>query len=253
MQYLPHEDLYSFTIIGPETDIHDRLHYHSLFAMLQEAACLDAEHHGFGAKEMDDLSACWLLLRMKVEMDVIPKWKDTIYIRTWSCGFERLLFNRNFDVFDAEKNLIGRATSVWVIAHQGDHRPVRPNTIPGMDVFEAKEPSERKAEKLSPIPEEKRADSPRFKRFADYSQIDRNMHVNNTNYIAWSEDVCYSRMPLENSIRELTINYSSEVHPGEEVLLYGCQEDGEIFVDGIEAESGRHVFSTRIVPTLDQE
>ncbi|MBR3032127.1 MAG: hypothetical protein IKH92_03805 [Clostridiales bacterium] len=251
MKYLPQEDLYGFTIIGPETDIHDRLHYHSLFAMLQEAACLDADRHGFGAEVMDGLSACWLLLRMKVEMDSIPKWKDVIYIRTWSQGFDRVLFNRDFDIFDKDKKLIGRATSVWVIAHQGDHRPVRPASIPGMDVFEAKEPSTRKAEKIPPISDEKRENSPKFKRFADYSQIDRNMHVNNTHYVAWSEDACYSLIPTDERISELTINYASEVHPGEEVQLFCTKEDGCIIVDGIEAVSKRHVFTTRIVSECD--
>lgn len=247
MQYLPEENLYRYTIIGPETDIHDRLHFHSLFAMLQEAACLDADRHGFGAEVMDGLSVCWLLLRMKVEMDSIPKWKDDIYIRTWSQGFERLLFNRDFDIFDKDRNLIGRATSVWVIAHQGDHRPVRPSSIEGMSVFEAVQPSGRKAEKIQPIPDEKRANSPKLKRFADYSQIDRNMHVNNTHYVAWSEDACYTLVSTEDRIRELTINYSSEVHPGEEVQLFCIREDGMIYVDGIEVKSGRHVFSTQIV------
>ena len=247
MQFIEEENLYRFTIIGPETDIHDRLHYHSLFAMLQEAACMDADRHGFGSEKMDDLTACWLILRMKVVMKKIPKWKDTIYIRTWSQGFERLFFNRDFDIFDENKNLIGEATSVWVIAHQGDHRPVRPQSIPGMEVFEAKKPSERKAAKVASIPDDEREGLKKLKRFADYSQIDRNMHVNNTNYVAWSEDACYSVLPTEKRIGELTINYSSEVHPGEEVLIFFKENDGVILVDGIEAQSGRHVFTTEIV------
>ena len=44
------------------------------------------------------------------------------------------------------------------------------------------------------------------------------------------------------------INYSSEVHPGEEVQLFCILEDGVIIVDGMEAKSGRHVFTTRILP-----
>lgn len=247
MQFIEEENLYRFTIIGPETDIHDRLHYHSLFAMLQEAACMDADRHGFGSDKMDELTACWLILRMKVVMKKIPKWKDTIYIRTWSMGFERLFFNRDFDIFDEDKNLIGEATSVWVIAHQGDHRPIRPQSIPGMEIFEAKAPAVRKTEKVSPIPDEEREGLPKLKRFADYSQIDRNMHVNNTNYVAWSEDACYSEIPTERRIRELTINYSSEVHPGEEVLIYYTKQDDSILVDGIEAQSGRHVFTTEVI------
>ena len=247
MQYIEEKNLYRFTIIGPETDIHDRLHYHCLFAMLQEAACLDAERHGFGSPEMDALSACWLLLRMKVSMEKIPKWKDEIYIRTWSQGFERLFFSRDFDIFDKDENLIGTATSVWVIAHQGDHRPVRPTSIPGMEVFNCTTPSTRKAGKIAPIPEDARAELKKFTRYADYSEIDRNMHVNNTRYIAWSEDCAYTLIDHEDPITELTINYASEVHPGEEVQLYCCPVEDKVIVDGIEAQSGRHVFTTEII------
>ncbi|MBO4927761.1 MAG: hypothetical protein J5379_05865 [Clostridiales bacterium] len=246
MQYLPKENLFRFTIIGPETDIYDRLHYHALFAMLQEAACLDADHNGFGADVMDKIPACWLLLRMKVVMDRIPKWKDVIYIKTWSCGFEKVLFNRDFDILDENMQRIGQATSVWVIAHKGDHRPMRPMSIPGMSVYESKEKSERKAEKLFPIREEEREGLSKMTRFADYSDIDRNMHVNNTRYIAWSADAYYASVPTDTPIKELSICYASEVHPGEEVHLYSVKKGDNVQVDGIEAGTGRHVFSTEL-------
>lgn len=243
MQYLPEKNLFQFTIIGPQTDIHDRLFYHSLFAMLQEAACLDADHNGFGADVMDKIPACWLLLRMKVSMEKIPKWKDVIYIKTWSCGFDKVLFNRDFDVFDQDMNRIGKATSVWLVAHQGDHRPMRPQSIPGMEVYASYEPSDRKAEKLFPTSEEERAGLHKLTRYADYSEIDRNMHVNNTRYLAWSTDAYYFFHSHEEPVTELTINYSSEVHPGEEVHLYSIPKEGKMQVDGFEAVSGRHVFS----------
>ena len=246
MQYIPEKNLFKFSVIGPETDIHDRLHYHALFAMLQEAACLDADHDGFGAEKLDSIPACWLLLRMNVVMEKIPKWKDVIYVKTWSCGFEKILFNRDFDILDADFQVIGRATSVWIIAQQGSHRPMRPTSIPGMERYACHEPSPRKALKLQPSSEEERADSGKLTRYADYSDIDRNMHVNNTRYLAWSADAYYSKVSHEEPIRELTINYSSEVHPGEQVFLYSAPKDGKVQVDGFEAASGRHVFSTLI-------
>ena len=249
MQYISDKNLFRFTIIGPQTDIHDRLFYHSLFAMLQEAACLDADHNGFGADVMDKIPACWLILRMKVVMERIPKWKDVIYIKTWSCGFEKVFFNRDFDILDEDLNVIGRATSVWLIAHQGDHRPMRPSMIPGMEIYECRQPSDRMVEKLFPSSEEDRHGVGKLTRYADYSEIDRNMHVNNTRYLAWSADAYYSKVSHEEPIMELTINYASEVHPGEEVHMFCISKDGKMQVDGFEAESGRHVFSTLIGQT----
>lgn len=245
MQYIPQEDLFRFTIIGTETDIADRLHYHALCAMLQEAACLDVDHHGFGADVMDSYHACWLLLRMRVDMVKIPKWKDAIYIRTWSNGYQKVLFNREFAILDEMKEEIGRATSVWIIAQQGDHRPIRPSTIPGMDVYACTEPSDQKIDKLFPPDEEKRESAHVLTRYADYSDIDRNMHVNNTRYIAWSEDSFYSQKDVSTQIRSMTINYASEVKPGEEVKIYRSNTEDGVQIDGFEVATGRHVFSSR--------
>ena len=246
MQYIKESNLFQFTIIGPETDIHDRLHYHSLFAMLQEAACLDVDHHGFGADKMDELEACWLLLRMKVKMESIPKWKDTIYIKTWSCGFNRVFFNREFDIFDADMNKIGFASSVWIIAHQGDHRPVRPQTIEGMEIYEANGQEGREVKKLRAFTPDPEIDRPILSKFADYSEIDRNSHVNNTRYIAWSADAFYAEEEDSRDISELTVNYSSEVRRGEEIQIYRTVDAENVQINGYERETGRHVFSTEI-------
>ena len=205
MEFISDKKLFRFTIIGPETDIHDRLHYHFLFAMLQEAACIDADHSGFGAEKMDELSACWLLLRMKVSMEKIPHWKDVIYIKTWSCGFQKVLFNRDFAIYDANMEQIGSATSVWVIAHTGDHRPVRPQMIPGMEVFNNPDAIKQKVDKILPCEVDLVNEKPDLSKYADYSEIDRNMHVNNTRYIAWSLDAFYKEVSHEVSVKERII------------------------------------------------
>lgn len=252
MEYIEKGDLYRFTVIGTETDIADRLHYHALCSMLQEAACLDADRNGYGSTTLDQMGACWLILRMKVVMEKIPKWRDEIYIRTYSHGFQKVFFNRDFDIFDANQERIGWATSVWVITEQGDHRPIRPSTIPGMDAFACTEPSERKVEKLFPASETARESTHQLTRYADYSDIDRNSHVNNTRYIAWSEDSYYLAVPTEQQIQSMTINYASEVKPGEEVKIYRSIVEGNVQVDGFEVESGRHVYSARF-DRIEQE
>lgn len=245
MDYLEDRNLYRFTVMGTETDIEDRLHYHALCSMLQEAACLDADRQGYGSNTLDQMNACWLILRMKVCMTHIPKWRDEIYVRTVSQGYQRVFFNRDFDIYDSNFEPIGWATSVWVITEQGSHRPIRPSSIPGMEAFACHEPSSRCVEKLFPVTEEKRDQIHQLTRYADYSDIDRNMHVNNTRYIAWSEDSFYLHIPTSQQIHALEINYASEVKAGEEVKVYRSEFDDAVQVDGFETQSKRHVFSAR--------
>lgn len=245
MDYLEERNLYRFTVMGTETDIEDRLHYHALCSMLQEAACLDADRQGCGSNTLDQMNACWLILRMKVCMTRIPKWRDEIYVRTVSHGYQRVFFNRDFDIYDSNFEPIGWATSVWVITEQGSHRPIRPASIPGMEALACQEPSSRNVEKLIPVDACQRDEGNPITRYADYSDIDRNMHVNNTRYIAWSEDSFYLQNPTTDAIKSLVINYSSEVKTGEEVKVFRSTINGSVQVDGFEVSTLRHVFSAR--------
>ena len=114
-----------------------------------------------------------------------------------------------------------------------------------MEAFACNEPSSRSVEKLFPVTEEKRDQIHQLTRYADYSDIDRNMHVNNTRYIAWSEDSFYLHIPTTQQIHALEINYASEVKAGEEVKVYRSEFDDAVQVDGFETQSKRHVFSAR--------
>ena len=124
--------LYRYEIRGTDTDYHDRLHLASLFALMQEAAYHNAEHLGMGAGQLDPAGYCWLLARISVRMVRLPRWTETMSVETWSRGPRKLLFLRDF-VFYAgtpdQAEIIGQATSEWLIAHKETHRPVRPDKL----------------------------------------------------------------------------------------------------------------------------
>lgn len=246
MEYIEERNLYRFTVIGTDTDVYDSLHYHSLCSMLQEAACYDADRQGYGASVLDELQACWLILRMKIVMEQIPKWREEIYIHTKSNGYQKVFFNRDFEILDADFKRIGWATSIWVITEKDTHRPIRPNSIPGMEAFVRTEPFERTVDKLFPVDENLRQHEGQITRFADFSDIDRNMHVNNTRYVAWTEDCVYRQISMKHAIQSLSIHYASEVKMGEEVKVYCFTSLDHVQVDGFEASQGRHVFSARV-------
>lgn len=242
---------YHFQVFGPDVNFQDKLHLHSLFGMLQEAASRSAAEHGWGAEAMDKHNACWLLLRMSVTMSKLPSWQDQVTVSTWSRGFERIYFLRDFLIHDSLGHEIGKATSMWIAADKNSHRPIRP-------VLFAEISEEASIDKcvLYDIPPKldsiqldllaHESEGPSIVKYADYSEIDRNLHVNNTRYIAWSMDAAHSEALSKCDILSVDINYLSEIKFKEKVDLYVKEDDDIILVDGIVRDSNRYAFCCRM-------
>lgn len=246
--------------MGPDVNYQDTLHLHSLFGMLQEAASRNASEFGWGADVMDSRNACWLLLRMSVSMESLPSWGDTIQIETWSRGSQRLYFLRDFIVYNSDGETIGKATSMWIAADKESHRPIRPSMFE--DISEkASDPRSVFVDmppKIQPIFEPKavnRECHASIVKYADYSDIDRNMHVNNTRYIAWSMDTVNAEKLENDEVLSVDINYLSEVKFGEKMMMYIHHDDIEnsVQVDGIESVSGRYAFCCKMHKNVSKE
>lgn len=212
---------YRYEILSTDTDERDELHGSSLFSFMQESAYRNAEHLGFGASTLDSRGLCWLLLKISVRLERLPAWDDVLEVHTWSRGAQRLLFLRDFQfALEGEPGFFGAASSEWLIGHAGTHRPQRPDTVfPNLlrpIVDRAVLPFA--CPKLAALP----ADVPPvLQKFADFSDIDRNRHVNNTRYIAWAIDALHAGTAEgpRHSLRGLDINYLSEVRFGEQIRI----------------------------------
>ena len=54
-----------------------------------------------------------------------------------------------------------------------------------------------------------------------------NGHVNNVNYAVWAMDAVDLEVALEKPLREITINYNSEIKAGDKVMLYRHREESK--------------------------
>jgi len=243
--------LYTYDILGTDTDYKDQIQMHSLFSMMQEAASLNADVYGWGSEVLDPMDICWLLLRISVRMTRRPSWQEKITIETWSRGSDKIYFLREFLFYDAEGIRIGEGSSVWILANKSNHRPVRPSAI--MEI------SKVTSDPVTALP----FDPPKIKpvadtawmsanisgentivKYADFSEIDRNHHVNNTRYVAWCMDAAHNRSLDQGDILGIDINYNSEIHFGEKVVLFFKEEaNKELHVDGFVASGDRIAFS----------
>ncbi|MBP1757696.1 MAG: acyl-ACP thioesterase [Firmicutes bacterium] len=263
--------LYPYDIRSSDTDFSDRLQVSTLFALMQESAYRHAEQIGIGTRLLDALDLSWMLSRTSVRLESLPHWGDQIWIRTWSRGARRLLFERDYEFIsgDPDNRPFGRATSEWLVVRRDNHRPQRPEIVltaaqlpvhpEAPAVFDF--PSPKIESQIGPANQDTPGRKPDLLKYADFSEIDRNRHVNNTRYIAWCMDAAYAALfgGLQSltdpgtralELRALDINYLSEIRPGDRVQLFVDRKHpdspGTIIVEGLKSELLTASFRARM-------
>ena len=221
-----------------ECGIGDKLYASVLIGDMQEAAEQSSYSLGYGTDFLKENNMCWIILRMHIEIDRLPCWHETFKIRTWATGLEKIYYGREFEVYDSQGTRIGKATSTWILADWNTHRPViaakRPELPPAFiqseeKVFGINCPKIDFPDKSEVAGE---SDEPVIIKYADYTELDRNRHVNNSRYTAWAYDALFKSGYDVSSVKEISINYNSEVKQGEKVELYVSENDGKLAVYG---------------------
>ena len=235
-----------------ECGIGDMLFASVLIGDLQEAAEQSSYSLGYGTDFLKENNICWIILRMKIEIDRLPKWHETFKIRTWATGLEKIYYGREFEVYDSEGNRIGKATSAWILADWNTHRPVIAGKRPELPPAKVQSPElvfGKGCPKIA-FPDKQDiasdSDKPVIIKYADFTELDRNRHVNNSRYTAWAYDALFKSGYDVTSVREISINYNSEVKQGEKVELYISDKDGKLTVYGYK-DADTKVFAAELI------
>lgn len=238
---------YSFDVIDPDCGIDDSIHMSVLFAHIQEAAVIGAMECGFDTLELNGRNACWIVLRYKLHLDRIPKWRERITIRTWHTGVERLYWGREYEIYDSEGVRIGYCSSAWIMADMNSHSPIIPGRTPGFDAAPLQREFKVFGETCPKLRNSNKPEvEPSIIKYADFSELDRNHHVNNSRYIAWICDALHRSNFEISQISEININYINEVLDSEKVEVFVSEnENGKISVNGYKND-GTNVFLSEI-------
>jgi acyl-ACP thioesterase len=188
----------------------------------QEAAISHAENLGVGRKAMAQANQGWILSRMSLQIDKRPKYGETITVRTWPRGGEKLFALRDYDIRDAEDKPVIRARSCWIIIDIERRRPLRPQSI--MDALPQNEGQDAllPGRTLAVSLEEQLNLRKAAERKALYSEVDYNGHVNHVSYIRWIEDTIDPSLLEQAKQMRLDINYLNEVLPGETTGIWSA-------------------------------
>jgi acyl-ACP thioesterase len=229
-----------------DADLHNTLKTSSIFNYMQDIAAKHADDLGVGYHALLENQIFWVLSWAKVEIKKLPSYGETVKIKTWAKGKERLFYLRDFIIYNDSNEEIIRATSAWLLL---DAKTKRMTDLAKMGLELPSFPNDHAINKYPgkfnfPLQEEQK-----FKRKIFYSDIDINKHVNNSRYLEFILD-CYDQAEHEaKKIKTVTISYKGETHFMDELSIYRSSLSDKKncdFLKAVRDSDSREIFNCLI-------
>jgi medium-chain acyl-[acyl-carrier-protein] hydrolase len=191
------------------------LKYTDLCNILQLTAGMHAEMGGISFSDMQLHQQAWVLSRMRVEIKRLPKWRDTVTVKTWINSLENSRSIRCLEVYIGDEKIVGCET-FWAVFNTRTRRPEPLVLAHGH--FE-KYPDDKATEiRFSKI------DTAIDKGFVAekkvlLSDLDIVNHANSVKYLEWCLDHVEPKLLLGQGLKSFEMNYLKEVSLGEIVSI----------------------------------
>lgn len=176
----------------------------------QEIATLHSHEIGYPIEYFKENEKGWMVLEWKIEIIRYPNWLESIKISTWAFFIKKILAGRNFVIDLQDGQTIISAVSSWVYMDTKKRRPI---TAPKdmMDKFYLNaSKTELTNITFSELDEKEYTFLNEFSFLTKRSDLDNNLHVNNTNYMKWAEDSIPETIYNIYRITNLNIYYKKE-------------------------------------------
>lgn len=189
-----------------DVDFKKRLRYSQLLKYMQEAAQMHSEQLQVGHSHLEKKNYAWILGRLKINMNHIFYLGDQFSITTFPGPRMKYVYPRYFVFKDENQKVIGLASSLWTIFDVRKREVVRgQENVPYPDLTDVVRPLEHPRQiEIEDLPNKASYQT-------KYSDIDTNMHANNTNYVEWLFDLFSIEFLKQHYPVSLQINYLHEI------------------------------------------
>lgn len=197
--------------IGPDFEV--SLQY--LLGCMQTTADLHVDSHRLGWKDLHAKGCFWAIYRMGLRINRLPRKYDHITVRTWANPPQGIFQPRSFEVVDQQGDVYLYAQSLWIILDDKTFQPITIESVMDTDVV-----SLLGGDHSFPIPlkvplAKGETLFPAVTRNVLYSDIDTNLHVNNTVYARWVLDSIPADFLQSHRLSEMILNYVQQAHLGD--------------------------------------
>jgi acyl-ACP thioesterase len=232
-----------YTVLPHETDQHGFARPVALLNYMQSAAGEHASLLHVAVADLRKSGHTWVLSRIHLAMERYPRQGQSVRIKTWPAARANLFTIRDFELYDMDNELIGRATTSWAVLNLKTRRPVKLDTVlPHYPII---------AERALP---DAFGTLPLFEASAYElhlpvlrGDLDINRHVNNTVYVGWALESIPDEIDKTCRLADLEISFRAEALYGDTIIARSAQgDDGQCFLHSIEnQQDGRELARLR--------
>ncbi len=213
-----------------EVGMKNKLTNYGILAFLEDIATYHSGLVGYGVNDIEKNKGAFLILDWNLEVYNRLKFNDIVKVKTYALPIEKPCFHcyRNFDIYDANDELIAKATSKWLFYNFEQHRIVKLDEDM-LKLFESEGNLQKAEEKITKLQEPKT-----FEKMIEYqvqrSNIDVNMHMNNLVYLKLANEILPEEVYFADELNNLRITYKHQIRLGQTVKIYYTMEDSKHIV-----------------------
>lgn len=199
------------------------LKYTELCNLLQLTAGSHAETGGMSFTDMQHYNQAWVLSRMRVEIQELPKWRDTVTVSTWIKDIEGARSIRCMEVHIGDRKVAGCET-YWAVFNTQTRR-AEPLAMPN-DHFIRYSEKHATTETFTKINIDAAATLATERQIV-LSDLDIVNHVNNVKYLEWCLDIVPYQMILSQKLQSFDMNFMRELKHADTVQIKQLETENQ--------------------------
>lgn len=210
---------YHYTVEPFSEDYQGNLSWGNLGNLILRCASLHAGEHGFGYRQMIEMHHAWVLSRLVIEMEALPRTGEDFAIVTWVDRVYRQFTDRHFSILRPDGTAYGHATSIWSLIDTATRLPADLTRLPDGGFTRVLIP-ERPAP-IAPMGR-MRLKNPELaeQHTAAYTDLDINGHVNSIRYIELLLNQYSTRQMESHAPQRIEMAYCQEAYCGDRLDIY---------------------------------
>lgn len=202
------------------------LKYTDLCNILQLTAAAHSEIGGISFQDMQVFDQAWVLSRMRVEIDKLPKSGDIVTVKTWINSLENSRSVRALEMYLNGEKIVGSET-FWAVLNTKKRRPE--SLLLPYEHFELFPEDRATTERFSKINLTHEKDII-YNKTVFLSDLDIVNHVNNVKYLEWCMDFVTPNLILSQKLKSFEMNFLKELSLKDKVEIYqNISENETIF------------------------
>lgn len=223
----------TMTLYNSHFDINNNLTAKAILGIFQDVASIHGEEIGVGYEAMLSKNLYWVLSRVKFDIIRMPKINEEVVIETWPHEKGRIDFDRDMKISSKNGEVLIIGTSKWCVINSNTRMLERTDNINYIGEIC---PNINYADRFNKIilPNEEKQFC--FTHRVQFSDLDHNKHMNNTNYANLVLNACKRKNIshfeinfINESKFDETIDVSLISHEDEEYII-GTNNEKTIFV-----------------------